>query len=128
MEGIVKIAVAGVAGAIIALVLKKDIPELALAATLAVVMVLIYLLMDAVGQVLAFVKDMASMAEMSDGMLAPVLKCVGIAVITKIAADICRDARETAVASAIELAGVVVSLFLMLPLLRAVVKLIISFL
>ncbi len=116
------------AGAIAALVLKKDIPEMALALSLGIVMVLAYLLMSAIEPVVAFIRELADMANLQDGLLIPVIKCVGIAVVTKIAADLCRDARETAVASVIELAGVCVSLYLTIPLLRAVVNLISSFL
>ena len=124
MEGMIKIAVAGVSGVLLCLILKKDTPGLALAVTVTVVSVLCFLLLSAVEQVLAFVRDMADLADLADGLFLPVIKCVGIAIVTKIASDLCRDAKETAIASTIELAGTGVALYLTLPLFTALVKLV----
>ena len=124
MEGMIKIALAGMIGVTLCLVLKKDMPALALAITMAVVSVLCYFLLDALRQVLAFMRGLADMAGLADGLFLPVVKCVGIAVITRISSDLCRDAKETAVASAIELAGTAVALFLTLPLFTALINLV----
>jgi stage III sporulation protein AD len=124
MEGVVKVALAGVVSAILCLALKKDTPALALAITAAAVSVLFYFLLTALTNVLGFVREMSGLAALTDGLLAPVIKCVGIAIVTRLAADLCRDAKETAVASAVELTGTVVALYLTLPLLRAVVGLV----
>ena len=124
MEGMIKIALAGVVGGLLALILKKDTPALALVVTVAVVGVLSYWLIGAVEQVVAFMRDMSDLAGLSAGLFLPVIKCVGIAMVSRIAADLCRDAHETAIASAIELAGTVIALFLTLPLFTALVKLV----
>ena len=120
----IKIALAGVFGALLGLILKKDMPGFALAVTVTVVSVLCWLLLSAVEQVLSFLRGMAEMADLADGLFLPVIKCVGIAIVTRLASDMCRDAKETAIASAIELAGTAVALYLTLPLFTAVIKLV----
>jgi stage III sporulation protein AD len=124
MEGVVKVALVGVLAAILCLALKKDTPALALTVTMAVVSVLFYFLLTAIESVMGFIQEMAGLAALAEGLLLPLIKCVGIAIVTRLAADLCRDAKETAVASAVELTGVVVSLYLTLPLLQAVVGLV----
>ena len=126
MEGMLKVALAGVTGGLLCLILKKDTPALALAVTVAVVGLLSYWLLDAVEQVIGFMRNLSGLAGLEGGLFLPVIKCVGIAMVTRIAADLCRDARETAIASAVELAGTVISLFLTLPLFSALIKLVTS--
>jgi len=124
MEGMVKIALAGVTGALICLIIKKDTPGLALAVTVTVVSILCCFLLTAVEQVLAFIRDMADLAGLADGLFVPIVKCVGLAMVTKIASDLCRDAKETAIASAVEMAGTGIALFITLPLFTAVINLV----
>ena len=51
--------------------------------------------------------------------VSPLLKTAGIAVVTRIGADLCRDAGESAVASAVEMAGAMGALLAVLPLMQA---------
>ena len=62
---------------------------------------------------------------MTDGketLLAPVLKCVAAAVVTQIAADLCRDASQSALASAVELCGALFALGISMPLIVSMLK------
>ena len=45
---------------------------------------------------------------------------MGIAVLTRISAEVCRDAGESGIAASVETAGAVLALWVALPLLRAV--------
>ena len=60
------------------------------------------------------------MAGLSPAVVAPVLKTVGIAILTHIAAQVCKDAGEGGIAAVTETAGTALSLCAALPLLRAV--------
>lgn len=126
MTGLIKIAVIGILGALAAVALKKNGEEMALTLTLAVVAVLLSFTLSAMESVMDFFHRMEELAGLSSSLILPVVKTVGIAIVTKIAADICRDAKETAIASAVELAGVVIALYLTLPLLSAVVNMVTS--
>ena len=53
-------------------------------------------------------------------MVEPVIKTAGIAIVTRLAADFCKDAKEGGLASAVELAGTALSLAAVLPLMGAV--------
>ena len=57
-------------------------------------------------------------------MTAPVLKCVGIGVVTRLSADICRDAGQSAASSAVELCGAACALVTAMPLIRTLLQMI----
>ncbi|MDR0380634.1 MAG: stage III sporulation AC/AD family protein [Oscillospiraceae bacterium] len=126
MTGLWKIAAAAVAGALAALAIRKTVPALALTLTLAVSAVILTLTASALTEVMAFLRRMAETADLPPELFLPVIKTVGIALVAKTAADICRDAGQTAVASATETAGVIVALYLTLPLFTKVVDLVTS--
>ncbi|MDR2671608.1 MAG: stage III sporulation AC/AD family protein [Oscillospiraceae bacterium] len=126
MTGLWKIAVIAVLGALAALTVRKSVPELALTLTLTVSAVVLTLASAALTDVMAFLRRMADMAELSSELFLPVIKTVGIALVAKLAADVCRDAGQSAVASATETAGVIIALYLTLPLFSKVVDLVTS--
>ena len=55
----------------------------------------------------------------SELMIKPVVKCVAVAIITKMTADLCRDSSQAAAASAVELAGTICVLCIVMPLLMS---------
>lgn len=72
-----------------------------------------------VREVWAFLEDLLAAVEISSTLFLPLLKTAGIAVVTRIGADLCRDAGESAVASAVEMAGAMGALLAVLPLMQA---------
>ena len=111
-------------GALAALLLKKNTPELGLLLGVTIALTALLSLVTLLQPVLDFWRELEELSGLSGAVTAPLLKCVGIALMTKIAAELCRDAKETAVAGALEIAGTVTALYLSLPLLSAVLKLI----
>ena len=63
---------------------------------------------------------LAQAGGLSAGLVEPVLKVTGIAIVTRLAADFCRDAKEGALSSAVETAGTALALAAVLPLMNAV--------
>ncbi len=57
-------------------------------------------------------------------LLAPIVKCLAIAIVTRFATDLCRDASQNALASAVEMAGTACAMTAVLPLLLSVMKMI----
>ena len=119
MEDILKIAAAAVAAAVCAVVVKQRAQEVGLAPLAAGALVLTMAL-GAVESVRALMDELGEAAGLSPAVLAPVLKTVGIAILTHISAEVCRDAKESGIAAFVETAGAAVALCVALPLLRAV--------
>ena len=120
MESIVKIAAVAVTAALSAVVVKKNVPEIGLALGLLAGALILFFSLSALDGVKSLIESLADTAGLSSAVLTPVVKTVGIAIVTKLAAEVCRDAREGGIAAFVEIAGAAGALFVCLPLIEAV--------
>ena len=120
MESIVKIAAVAVTAALSAVVVKKNVPEIGLALGLLAGALILFFSLSALEGVKSLIESLADTAGLSPAVLTPVVKTVGIAIVTKLAAEVCRDAREGGIAAFVEIAGAAGALFVCLPLIEAV--------
>ena len=67
---------------------------------------------------------LADLAGLAPELLTPLFKTVGIAVLTKITAELCRDAGEGGIGAFAEVAGGAAALCVALPLAQAVLNMI----
>ena len=84
-------------------------------------------LMGALGELMEFLREIGAASGLSEDLFIPLYKTVGIALVVKAGGSLCRDAGESALASAVETAGTVCALLVSLPLLRAVVELLLGY-
>lgn len=123
MSDVIKVAAAGMIAAICAMVVRKQAPELSiLLAICTAVMILLYC-SGALSAVTGFMNELVEVGGLTPGVITPVIKVTGIAVITRLSADFCRDAKEGALAAAVEAAGSVLALLTVVPLMSAVLEL-----
>lgn len=118
-----KIAAVAVAAAVCAAVVRRQAPELGLALSLCAGAVVLLFCGGALEAAAAAMDKLVEAGGLSAQVVEPVLKTTGIAIITRLAADFCRDAQEGGLASAVELAGTALALAAVLPLMSAVVDL-----
>lgn len=126
MEQVFQVTGLCVVGALLALVLKKGSPELALLLALAAVAAVLLFLAEALGELLDFLREIGAASGLSEDLFIPLYKTAGIALVVKAGGSLCRDAGESALASAVETAGTVCALLVSLPLLRAVLALLLE--
>ncbi len=126
MEYAIRVAGIGLLATFCALALKRDTPGASYLLAAAAGTVIIVLISDMLGSILDFCRELADMAGVSGAVLSPLLKTLGIALVTQFAAEASRDAKETAIASYIEVGGMVAALYVALPLMRSVVELVSS--
>ncbi len=123
MELIWKTAAASVLAAVVSLMLKKHNPETAL---LLGAITAVCIAVSALGLLSGFAELRAQARQMlgseSEVLLAPVLKCLAISIVTRLTAELCRDASQQAAAAAVDLAGTACSVAVVLPLLMSVLK------
>ncbi len=122
MDLLVKTAAVCVPAALIAGVLRRDSPAMSLLIALAAGCAVIFTCLSALSELASFVNEVSEAAGISGTVPAVLLKTVGIALITRLAADLCRDAGLTTAGSAAELAGSAASLYAALPLMRGVFR------
>lgn len=124
MALIFKAAAAALIAGAIGLLIKRSNPELSLLlSSCTVALIMIAALGFAEG-----LKDLAdavrTITGSSETLITPVLKCVAIAIVTKIASELCKDASQAASAAAVELAGTVCALSVAMPLIMSMLKMI----
>jgi stage III sporulation protein AD len=111
---------AALLGSAAGLVIKRKNPEMSLILSIAVSALALFLSMDVLSAVLDFLKSVAELSGIPNAMLGIVLKTVGISIITKITADICRESGQGSAATGVEFLGAVLSIYIALPLFRMV--------
>ena len=124
MPDMLKIAVVGVAGALCAVVVRKSAAELGLVLALAAGAVILSGALGALEAVRELMDTLADTAGLSPAVVAPVLKSAGIAVLTRLSAELCRDAKESGIAAFVETAGALAALYVALPLLETVLRMV----
>lgn len=122
MEKIGQVAAAAVIAALASAVIKKQAPELALALVLCGVTGIFLLTVGLFDPIRQLMDTLAEKAALSPAAVAPVIKTVGIGLMSRLAAELCRDAKESGLAAAVEMAGSVLALWVALPLFEAVLS------
>lgn len=124
MDIVIKVAAIGAVGAIAMLVIKKDSPAIGLVLGMVSAGVILIFALDIVSDVLSITQQVAQDTGISSVLLSPLFKTAGIGIITRISADVCKDAGQASSASAIEMAGTSATVVLALPLVKTVLELI----
>ncbi len=120
MIGMEQVAVVAIVGALCAVVIKPHAREIALAVSLCAGAVILLGVLQAAGEIRELFSALAEAAGLAPAVLSPMLKTVGISILTRITAALCRDAGEGGVASFVEVVGAALALVVTAPLLRAV--------
>jgi stage III sporulation protein AD len=117
---IFKLSALAVTAALCALVLRKRVPELAAVLALAAGAILLGEAMEGAAAIRGLADSLAQTAGLSPQVWKPVWKTVGVGVVTKLAASVCKDAGEGSIAAVLETAGTALALLSALPLVESV--------
>lgn len=120
MEYIVKVAAICLLGAVLALLLKKSNPELALLLALAACAAVLAIVIGGLGDVYTFLEELILWGGLSTDIFSPLWKTVGIALISRAGTELCKDAGENAMASMVEMTGAFGAILVAMPLFQAV--------
>ena len=100
-------------------VLKRTGPDMGLLLALAVCGAGLALLLEPLGVLRDFLEEAAGWGDLPLQLFTPLVKTVGIALVSRTGSDLCRDAGESAVASVLETAGAAAAIWVSLPLFQA---------
>lgn len=114
---IVKISIIGIAGVLLATVLRKEKSEYSILISMVVCIAVFMFLIGKMQVVLAFAKRLESMLSIDSSYIALILKMIGIAYVAGFAMDICKDAGYSAIGSQLETFAKISILVLSLPIL-----------
>ena len=126
MDMVIKAAAIGIAGAALALLLKKTMPEMAFVVSIATAIVILLIALNKYLGISEFMSELVSASGLSSAVVSPVVKTVGIGLITKLSSDVCKDAGQATAGTVVETAGTIAGVTVALPLMKTVFNMISS--
>ena len=90
---------------LVTLIIRRVNPELSFALAGVTTAVLILACAGVMDELLSALRETQLIFGTSAAEFRPMLKCLGIAIASRFGADLCRDASQSALASAVEMAG-----------------------
>ncbi|MDP4152912.1 MAG: SpoIIIAC/SpoIIIAD family protein [Bacillota bacterium] len=122
--GIYTIAGFVIAAVFLSLAVKSYRPEYSVFIGLIVTVLIVVSVLPDISRLFNFISDTMARSGTAAQWMQPMLKGLGIGIVTEIAADTCRDAGENSMASRVELAGKVAIMIVALPLAEGVLSLV----
>ena len=122
MGELVRVCAIALVGVITASLLRKSVPEMAVVMTLVLIVGMVAAASGILGSVVKFIHEIAGGAGIDRELMTPVLRCVGISIVSRIGCDVCRDAGVSSAASYIELVSGAASVMCAAPLMLAVLR------
>lgn len=126
MELILKISGLVILSAVFITILRRYLPEQSLILSLAAVFAVFAIAGKSIQSAIGMTEKLASLAHIAPNQLTPLLKVLGITVLTKFTTDFCKDAGSSGLAGMIELVGNVMAIIASLPLLDSMIQLVTS--
>lgn len=124
MSTYLKISVAAVCAAILAVFLRKTSGDYAVLTGVAGCCLCACLVVSLAQPVVSFATDLFSNTGLKQPLFKPLLKTVGIGLLTQVTSAVCTDAGESALAKMAELGGCVMCICVSMPLMEAVLQII----
>ncbi len=119
MEDVVKIAGICLTAAVLAAALDRRDHAIAMALGVLACALTLIACVRAIRPAARFLEELSELSGLGAACLTPLVKTVGVGVVTQICCAVCADCGQNAMAKAAELCGVCASIVLALPLMRA---------
>jgi stage III sporulation protein AD len=116
----------GIIAAILAVMLRKTNPEMAIVISLAASILILFIIITKAVPIIDEIRTMIQSAGINIEFGSVLFKALGICFLTQFAADSCADAGEKAMGSKIELAGKISIVALSLPLFKEIMSFVTS--
>ena len=116
MEIILKLSALAILGATVVSLLRRTLPEMSVVASLATLGVLVTVAAGAVLHVMELISELSAFAGLSESLIKPIIKVLGISIVTKLAADLVKESGILSAATYIELVGGAVAISFATPL------------
>ena len=124
MEPLFRALALAIVGCTFILLLKPKAAEIGLMLSIGVSVLVFVLGIELLRGIFDFIHLLQTATNLSPDMIGPVMKVVGIGIVSRISADVCKDAGQTAIGNVVELIGTITALFVSLPLMQTVFQMI----
>ncbi len=118
-----QILILGLLGVILTAVLKRHSGELSILLSIGTTVIMAIYFFRLLQPVLSFVEELRELTGLDRSLFEPVLKCLGIGLLSQFSVNLCTDAGQTAIGRTIQVSGCILCLYVALPLFRGVLSL-----
>ena len=123
---IIKIIAIGLTSAVVYSLLKDIKPEIAYLVLLAGSVIVFMMVIDMLVDIISTINGLAQKTGLDTGIIASILKIIGVGYITEFSAGICEDMGAKSMSDKGLFGGKVIIMFLSLPIITALIELIIT--
>ena len=124
MDILLRCAAAALTAAVMGLLIKQKNPELAMLLSIVTVAMILLAAFSLFAGIWELRDTVNAIIGRHEELTAPLFKCFAVGLLTKISGELCTEASNRAAGTAVELAGTLCALSLMMPLLLGVLKMI----
>ena len=103
---------------VLGIVVGRQEKEFSVILTMITVCIVAYAILSYLQPILGLVQNLGEIGKMQDGLLGILLKAVGIALISEVAAIVCTDAGNSTLAKTMHLLGMGAILYLSIPIIE----------
>jgi stage III sporulation protein AD len=117
-----QVVIVGVLGVLLALLVKRQAPEIAVVITFFCGVVIFLLVLPMLSEAVGFLRHLGAMADGMGEYTSLALRVIGVAYMAELGAGVCHDGGETAIAAKIDLAGRVIIIVMAMPVVLDIVR------
>ena len=120
MDWLFRLLVLAVLSALMIGTLRNTVPALTLLLSIAALIAILLPVFSAAEEIKGLYEQLMQLSGLTSEYITPVIKCMAIAMLSRLGADVCRDGGVNVLAGGIEIAGTVAAVIVTLPLMEAV--------
>ncbi|MCL2572892.1 MAG: stage III sporulation AC/AD family protein [Defluviitaleaceae bacterium] len=113
--GIFQVVATGVLCAVLAIIIKKQSPEIALIITIASSVLIFLMILPMLTQAVGVLTNVGNMLDGGFEYVSLALRVIGVAYMAELGSSVCTDAGESAIATKIDLGGRVIIMVMAMP-------------
>lgn len=108
---------------ILTLVIARQSRDMSILLSLGVCVIVMISCVSFLSPIIEFIRELRRIGDLEQGFLGILLKCVGVGLLSELAALICADAGENAMGKSLQILSGIVIVWLSLPLMKQVIVL-----
>ena len=125
---IFQIVAIGVLGAVLSIILKKQVPQIALLIAITCSVLIFLIVLPMLTETVQLLSRLGELAGGDGAYIGIAIRVIGVAYMTELGASVCSDAREGAIATKIDMAGRGIILVMSIPIIVDILRIVMGLL
>jgi len=119
---IFQIVAVGILGAVLAITIKKQSPEIAVLITITASVLIFLMVLPMLTEAVEIVNHIGNLADGQAAYIGLAIRVIGVAYMAELGASVCNDAGETAIATKVDMAGRIIIMVMAMPIIMDILR------